>query len=177
MSTTIYLDVDGVLNAVTHKSPSLTKLGWGRWDSWQTAPVNGWPILWAPDLIAALNELADREDVTIKWLTTWTDDAAKVLSPAIGINGQDWPVLHGDLHGWRGRTWWKLEAIRADVEATSPDKFIWIDDDLSMEREAIEWLDGQAAGLGISPFMSEGLTADNLTQITNYINQAVEAAA
>lgn len=44
MSTTIYLDVDGVLNAVTHKSPSLTKLGWGRWDGWLTSPVNGWPI-------------------------------------------------------------------------------------------------------------------------------------
>jgi len=87
MKTTIYLDVDGVLNAVSKKSPTLTATGWGEW---KTAPVNGWPILWAPELITALNELAAREDVTFKWLTTWTDDAAKVLSPAIGIEGQEW---------------------------------------------------------------------------------------
>lgn len=177
MSTTIYLDVDGVLNAVTHKSPSLTKLGWGRWDAWRTAPVNGWPILWAPDLIAALNELSEREDVTFKWLTTWTDDAAKVLSPAIGINGQKWEVLHGDLHGWRGRKWWKLEAIRADVEAIWPDRFIWIDDDLSLESAAIEWLEGRANGVGISPFMREGLTRDNLALITKFIDAEVEVPA
>jgi len=174
MSTTIYLDVDGVLNAVSKKSPTLASTGW---DEWKTAPVNGWPILWAPALINVLNELAAREDVTFKWLTTWQDDAAKVLSPAIGINGQDWPVLHGDQHGWRGREWWKLEAIRADVEASAPGKFIWIDDDLSMEGVAIVWLDGQAAGLGISPFMVEGLTRDNVAQITNYINQASEVPA
>jgi hypothetical protein len=173
MSTTIYLDVDGVLNAVSKKSPTLASTGW---DEWKTAPVNGWPILWAPALINVLNELAAREDVTFKWLTTWTDDAAKVLSPAIGINGQDWEVLHGDQHAWGGkRGWWKLEAIRADVMETMPDQLIWIDDDLSMEHDALEWIAGRSEGLAISPFMREGLTRANVEQITAFAGQVSEA--
>ena len=175
MSTTIYLDVDGVLNAVSKKSPTLTATGW---DEWETAPVNGWPILWAPELITALNELAAREDVTFKWLTTWTDDAAKVLSPAIGINGQEWEVLHGDQHAWGGRRgWWKLEAIRADVEETNPDLFIWIDDDLSMESEALEWVGDSDSRVAISPFMREGLTRENIETIRGLIEPAEDVAA
>ncbi|MBT2537222.1 HAD domain-containing protein [Arthrobacter sp. ISL-69] len=177
MSTTIYLDVDGVLNAVNHKSPSLTAAGWDRWDHWKTAPVNGWPILWAPALIEAFNELAARDDVTFKWLTTWEDDAAKVLSPAIGINGQDWEVLHGEQHSWRGSDWWKLQAIRADVETTNPERFVWIDDDLSAERVALEWLGTRPEGLGVSPSVGQGLTRTSFDTITDFINQTEEAAA
>jgi hypothetical protein len=176
VSTTIYLDVDGVLNAVTKKRSSLIKAT--GWDRWETAPVNGWPILWAPALIEALNDLAARDDVTFKWLTTWTDDAAKILSPAIGIDGQDWEVLHGDQHAWGGRHgWWKLEAIRTDVETTEPERFIWIDDDLSTEGNALEWLTGRIEGLGISPFMSEGLTRANLDTVHEYVDADVEVAA
>lgn len=175
MTTTIYLDVDGVLNAVTRKNPTPAAVGWPE-DGWETAPINGYPIRWNRELITALNELAAREDVTFKWLTTWTHDAAKILSPAIGINGQDWEVLDRDSDG-PFRPWWKLEAIRADVEAESPDKFIWIDDDLSAEREALEWLNGRAEGLGISPFMREGLTCCDIDQITVFIDTALEAAA
>ena len=175
MSTTIYLDVDGVLNAVSKRHPSLSATGW---DKWETAPVNGWPILWSPELIAELNELAARDDVTFKWLTTWTDDAAKVLSPAIGIKGQEWEVLHGDQHAWGGRRgWWKLEAIRADVEATNPDLFIWIDDDLSMESEALEWVGDSARRVAISPFMREGLTRENIATILELIGADEDVAA
>lgn len=171
--TTIYLDVDGVLNAVTTASDRLRKAT--GWEAWETKPVNRWPILWAPELIAELNELAAREDVTFKWLTTWTDDAAKILSPAIGINGQGWEVLHGDQHAWGGKHgWWKLEAIRADVETTNPERFIWIDDDLSMEGVALDWLSGFPEGLGVSPFCSEGLRRDDLDAIRNFIGIDVE---
>jgi len=140
--------------------------------------VNGWPILWAPELISALNEIAAREDVTIKWLTTWEDDAAKILSPAIGINGQGWEVLHGDQHAWGGkRGWWKLEAIRADVEATSPDKFVRIDDDLSMESEALEWINNRAWGLAVSPFMREGLTREAVALISEFAETEIAEVA
>lgn len=176
MSTTIYLDVDGVLNAVTKKSDALVKAtGWAQWE---TKPVNKYPILWAPELIESLNELAGREDVTFKWLTTWTHDAAKVLSPAIGINGQEWEVLDGDLHAWGGsRGWWKLEAIRADVEATDPDQFIWIDDDLSAEVQALNWMSNRTNRLVVSPFVSEGITRELLRLITAFIDEAEEVAA
>lgn len=162
MTTIIYLDVDGVLNAVSKKSPSLSSTGW---DVWETRPVNGWPILWAPELIDALNELAARDDVTFKWLTTWTHDAAKVLSPAIGINGQEWEVLDGEQHGWRGPDWWKLQAIQKDVLESMPDQFIWIDDDISAEHSAIEWVAGRDNGYAISPFTIHGLTREHVDEI------------
>jgi hypothetical protein len=175
VKTTIYLDVDGVLNAVSKKHPSISATGW---DKWETAPVNGWPILWSPELIAELNELAARDDVTFKWLTTWTDDAAKVLSPAIGINGQEWEVLHGDQHAWGGkRGWWKLEAIQKDILETMPGQFIWIDDDISAEREAIDWVTGRDNGYAISPFTSWGLTREHLTEIQALIDFDDKAAA
>ena len=173
MKTTIYLDVDGVLNAVQKRYPSAAATGWNLWE---TKPVNGWPILWAPALIDELNALAAQPDVTFKWLTTWTHDAAKILSPAIGINGQDWHVLDGDQHGWRGADWWKLQAIQADVLSTTPDQFIWIDDDISAERAAIEWVAGRDNGYAISPFTVEALTRSDLDEIKALIdNKAAKA--
>jgi len=162
MKTTIYLDVDGVLNAVSKRTPSLKISGW---DNWESKPVNSWPILFSPDMIAALNELAAHPDVTFKWLTTWEDDAAKVMSPAIGINGQDWDVLHGEQHGWRGRDWWKLQAIRDDAEVSEGRRFVWIDDDISAELEAITWVQGRDDVLAISPSTMQGLTRGDLEQI------------
>jgi hypothetical protein len=173
MKTTIYLDVDGVLNAVSKRTPSLKISGW---DNWESKPVNGWPILFSPDMVAALNELAAHPDVTFKWLTTWEDDAAKIMSPAIGINGQDWDVLHGDQHGWRGRDWWKLQAVRDDAEATDGHRFVWIDDDISAELEAITWVQGRDDVLAVSPSTMQGLTRDDVKQIKHFAG-VVEAAA
>lgn len=87
MSTTIYLDVDGVINAIgrTHPEPKHT-----GFPEYKSIMANGYQIAYAPELIAMLNALAARDDVTIKWLTTWEHDAAKVLSPLIGLDGMDW---------------------------------------------------------------------------------------
>jgi hypothetical protein len=174
MKTTIYLDVDGVLNAVSKRTPSLKISGW---DNWESKPVNGWPILFSPDMVAALNELAEDPDVTFKWLTTWEDDAAKVMSPAIGINGQDWEVLHGDQHAWGGkRGWWKLEAIRDDA-LVDGGRFVWIDDDISAEREAIAWVQGRDDVLAISPSTMQGLTRDDLASIKSFAGVGAEVTA
>lgn len=163
MKTIVYLDVDGVLNAVTRRSPSTKITGW---DDWQITRVGRWPINHSPAMIAELNALAARDDITFKWLTTWENDAAEKLSPAIGINGQDWEVLHGDQHAWGGdKGWWKLEAIQADIEASEADVFIWIDDDISAELAAIEWVQSRPDVHAISPSSMAGLTQDDLRSI------------
>lgn len=173
MTTTIYLDVDGVLNAVSKRTPSLKITGW---DDWTIKRVGRWPIHHSPAMIAELNALAARDDVTFKWLTTWEDDAAKVLSPAIGLNGQDWEVLHGDQHAWRGANWWKLQAIRADVEAGAGN-FIWIDDDISAEDHAIDWALSRDDVLTLSPSSTQALTLEDLNFAKSFIaaTQAVTA--
>lgn len=170
MSTTIYLDVDGVINAVTKRVPTST--GWGEY---ARRKVNGFPIMFAPGLIEALNELAARDDVTIKWLTTWEKDAAEDLSPALGLNGQDWEVLTGDQEAWRGGDWWKLQAIKADVEASGPERFFWIDDDLGAEAAALSWMDSRPEGTAVTPQMRLGLTVAHLDELRSAI--AAEAVA
>lgn len=166
MKTTIYLDVDGVLNAVSKKGPALHMTGWSQWE---TKPVNGWPILYSPEMVNAINELAAHEDITFKWLTTWTDDAAEILSPAIGIDGHSWGVLHGEQHAWGGKAgWWKLDAIRDDWEDSTADRFIWIDDDISAERAALEWVADKPEVLIISPNLYHGLTAKHVAAIRDF---------
>jgi hypothetical protein len=172
MSTTIYLDVDGVLNAVSKRTPAATASGW---DEWKTKNVNGFQIQFSHDMVSAINELASNPDVTFKWLTTWEEDAANVLSPAIGINGQEWEVLSGDQHAWHGRDWWKLQAIQNDVLSTTPDRFVWIDDDISAEREAINWSEGRDNGLWISPDARLGLTSAALAKVVSFAAERVRA--
>jgi hypothetical protein len=174
VSTTIYLDVDGVINAVSVNSPSMHLTGW---TTWEAKPANGWQILYSPEVVEAFNTLAARDDVTVKWLTTWEDDAPQELCPALGINGQDWEVLHGDQHAWRGSDWWKLHAIQADVAATMPDRFVWIDDDIRPEREATDWMATLQHGLWISPNTNWGVTRKHLEAVTAFINRASEVAA
>lgn len=169
MTTTIYLDVDGVLNAISGRTPAKRYVGW---EEYREVHVKGFRIHYAPALIAALNELAAREDVTFKWLTTWKHDAAQRLSDAIGLNGQDWEVLDGDLHAWGGDTWWKLTAIRNDHDGRA----IWIDDDISAELPAMEWAANHDLLL-ISPSMYEGLTKRDMEAITAHLDNTEEDAA
>lgn len=175
MNTTIYLDVDGVLNAI---GPFRKREDATGWNEWRTVKVNGWQIQYAPELIGNLNRIAGLPAVTIKWLTTWEHDAASDLSPAIGLNGQEWPVLEsGKADKWSRRDWWKLNAIRDDITATNPDRFIWIDDDLSLEGEALAWVDSFEPGrvLAISPFQSRGITQEEISLIEAHIGAEVTA--
>lgn len=170
MSTTIYLDVDGVINAIGRHHPEAKHTGFSEYRS---VMVNGFQIAYAPALIDALNALAFRADVTIQWLTTWEFDAANVLSPQIGLFGEAWSVLTGDQHRWGGSDWWKLAAIRDDVESTAPDTVIWIDDDLSIERDALNW--AHRAGVHIiSPEARYGLTTNHLDKIHSLIGEPDE---
>jgi hypothetical protein len=162
MTTTIYLDVDGFINAIGRTHPEHKHTGFSEY---RNIMANSYQIAYAPELIAALNELAARDDVTIKWLTTWEHDAAKILSPLIGLNGENWEVLTGDLHAWVGKDWWKYIAIRADTENLVDANVIWIDDDLSLEREALNWVNRFDNVHAFSPFAKHGLTAEELTRI------------
>jgi hypothetical protein len=171
--STIYLDVDGVINAVSKNSPALKITGWQKW---ATKKISGWQILYSPELIDELNRLAELPSVTFKWLTTWEDEAANELSPATGLNGQEWEVLHGDQHAWHGRDWWKLQAIREDV-ASNNDRFIWVDDDISAEPEALNWVKSEGGGLVISPNTTHGLTRSHIEKISRFIEAEGEQAA
>lgn len=172
----IYLDVDGVLNALSKKAPT-HNTGWEG--EWSKEMVDGgsraYSILWSHELIEAINELDAREDIQFIWLTTWMHMARTNLSPVLGItNGHKWPVLipkHGDAHGWRPNVaWWKLDQIKEHTDFTQPEQFVWIDDDISVMGSAIVWMEDQANGRIISPNSQHGLAQRHIDLIKTFLS-------
>lgn len=149
----LYLDVDGVLNAVTRRVPD-----WG-WERQQTEEVNGYPINWSPDLIDVLNRVSKTPGLGVYWLTTWCDDAPTMLAPVLGLDGAEWPVV-GYEH-WRdsrsGLPWWKHLAIVEHL-AGFDGGVLWIDDDHGVDSVCRAWLAGQPQVLAMAPATSVGIT-------------------
>lgn len=135
--TDIYLDVDGVLNAVSVRDPE----SWG-WGGSNVVRANGFSIRYSPVAVERLNALAARPDVHMRWLTTWLNDAPQLLAPMIGLEGQGWPVLGQDEHDDAMRSgvgpWWKFSAVRRHFETTGH-RAVWIDDDLGYDEQARGW--------------------------------------
>lgn len=155
----VYLDVDGVINAVTHRTPS-----WGWSDEGTVVNVNKFSIRYSTELVAALHELALRPNVHIFWLTTWEQSAPVDLCPAIGLNGGDWHVLTNEpRHEPTTSAWWKLNALREHLPEGR--RAIWIDDDIKFDRAAQEWLAENPMVTPVSPNTEVGLTLRQMRNI------------
>lgn len=167
--TIVYIDFDGVINAINHMPP-IGQSGW--YGEWSRENVNGYQLIWSHDFVEELRKLSARPDVTIKWLTTWTHDAVTMLAPAIGV-GADWEVLGSDESAFDDFTsWWKLEELVADVTLHKPDRFVWIDDDIPFEKNvhpSLQHLPGEHYIL--PPKTSIGCTRDEFGYILNFINR------
>lgn len=161
----IYLDVDGVINAISMKPP-VQNTGWEG--EWRTEKVDGYNILFSVELIERLNALAAREDVQITWLTTWCDRAASMISPALGLNGEDWPVISATKEemGY-DRGWWKLAKLRQHRKLHGLyGPSYWLDDDLHFYQPAVKYVDEEYPHLrAISPIMHHGLTKKHIEEI------------
>ena len=169
MRTIIYLDVDGVINAISGNPPKANTQWTGEWSK---EKIEDWWILWSHELVENINLLAARDDVTVKWLTTWQELAPKELCPVTGIQGQSWEVLYGDIHshGYMGADWWKLDAIQEDLDKERPDKAVWIDDDIYMFRRAMDWAENHPEIRVVCPTMAHGVTKKHINGIIEFIN-------
>jgi hypothetical protein len=159
----LYLDVDGVVCPFG----ATGRTDWGT--AWSSAGAGLLEVSYAVELVKALNELAGRPDLRFLWLTSWESMAPEFLCPAIGLTGQEWPVLAGEGHGG-GDNWWKLRAIQQDLETSTPDRAVWIDDQLNFEPAAHDW----AAFLGarlllISPDPRRGLSRADLASVQAFL--------
>lgn len=171
MRTIVYLDVDGVINADSGGPPKINTQWTGEW-SMKKVEVFNLFILWSHELVENINSLAARDDVTVKWLTTWEEAAPEELCPVTGIHGQSWEVLNGDVtqHGYTGGDWWKLEALMDDLDKETYDKVIWIDDDIKHHRWSLEWLKTHPEILAVSPDVHHGVTKKQFNGIIEFIN-------
>src|SRR5919112_4069774 len=116
----LLLDVDGVLNAMRWELPP----------GWRQGTFNGYVLSWDPTVIARLRALHDSGRVEIQWLTTWAENADRLLAEPMGLprglkthapTGAAPTGFLGPLGGRSG--WWKLAAARAVADA-EPDRRI-----------------------------------------------------
>ena len=163
----VYLDVDGVLNAVSLATPA----SWG-WGESECVRVNGGQIRYSPLLVQRFNALAARPDVQVHWLTTWLDLAPKMLAGAIGLAGESWPVLGEREYQRLDGTWWKLPAASDHFLARRDDRAVWIDDDLLYDGGARRWAEPYVASgalLLVAPETRCGLTRAQFDAIEAWI--------
>src|SRR3954452_11755653 len=125
----LLLDVDGVLNAARLDLP----------EGWQRGTYNGFVLSWDPTVTARLRELHESGRVELEWLTTWTENADKLLAEPMGLprglrthsREDSLPTgFEGELRGISG--WWKLAAARAVAEAEPVRGRVRVGDALTM---------------------------------------------
>lgn len=165
----IYLDIDGVINAMSHNPPSMNTQWFG---TWKQEKVMGYTILWSVELVERLNALAARPDVQIKWLTTWRKDAAQTFSEPVGLDGHDWFYFDTpDEDLYVAHDWWKFRHVRDEFEKGVADKYVWIDDDLMWEQHSRNWLEDKDPDiiLPISPNSNHGITRKHMDQIEAFL--------
>lgn len=166
---TIYLDVDGVLNALDPFRLSDHTPGAETWPDFTEHDVSlnegggliqKFRLHLSQQMAAALWDVVDGD---IIWHTTWNQGpphSNKKISPLLG-----WPTLpYLPYKSWHRDSWWKLDVIR---EADLPEKFVWIDDDFAYELEAQKWAT-EKGGLWIAPDPRVGITPDHIERIADY---------
>lgn len=147
----LYLDVDGVINPMSHREP-------GDFRDW----IDEEFFFWSPGMVARLGTLP----VTKVWVTTHLNSANDLMVPKFG-----WEPL-GVLERKREFMWWKLEAIGRVQSRDEP--FVWIDDELSERREREGLIDMalafyRAPMLLISPNRHTGISSSELDEIEGFV--------
>ena len=163
MPVSIYLDVDGVVNPFGPQGVT----DWGG--EWKIADAGILDVAFAPEAVAELNELAEHPFARFVWLTTWERLAPEFLCPAIGLKGEDWPVLSSQ--GWdQSAEWWKLGALQKDLAEMGAERFVWLDDQLGQESDARSWAEyHQDRVLCISPDPRKGLSRRDLAAVRTFL--------
>jgi hypothetical protein len=166
----VYVDVDGVINAVQLGVPIWEPTG----ERYERVRVNGFEITYATAVVRWLNALAARPDVAMHWLTTWEHDAPKLLAPAIGIDGADWPVVGAEDRYSKELAggWWKLQALRDHLAADSADLVLWLDDDIKFDTSARQWLDHSPNVHWVSPDTFHGISPESLAAVDAWMGAA-----
>ncbi len=155
------LDVDGVLNAVSLRSPD------GAWPQRRTgtarAEGRAYRITFAPHLMAGIRDLHERCALEVRWLTTWAYDANRELRALLDL--PEFPVV-GEPGG--PAAWWKLPLAQQVALEERP--IIWTDDDLSYSPEALVWLAAlPQPTLAIAPEPDVGLRPVDLVTIETFV--------
>jgi hypothetical protein len=163
----LLLDVDGVLNARRRDPP----------EEWRQGRFSGYRFAWDPTVTARLRRLHESGRVEIQWLTTWAEDADRLLAEPLGIpRGLRTHARPGvGPTGYSGRLpvltrWWKLARARELAETEPGRRIVWVDDHLTQRAtDTAEWLSTHPHVLVVSPDRYQGLTHADLDEIEAWL--------
>ena len=161
---TLFLDVDGVVNALARTRPH----PWGVTDVVMASPSfteRAWPIYTSDKIGPALLGLG----VNIVWLTTWKYDANTAISPLVGLPTDlpvgDKPRRFSDFQGW------KTEVVIEHLGIYNH-PVIWVDDEaipMNFEQWAAEdFPHTEVLTVRTNPFT--GLLPDEVEQIQEWLD-------
>lgn len=160
--TTLFLDVDGVINA----NGALRPRAKGRATS---DDGSEWTIVWSPRIV----DLLRNRDWDLIWATTWQDAAVTDIAPLIDY-GRHGAVLHPPVgvHPWPSIIW-KRFAIQEWVATHQGEKWIHFDDE-NAEDVATSgyWYDWAQANNGYVAYINPavGLTERTIHMATEWAN-------
>jgi hypothetical protein len=119
---TVFLDVDGVINSLTH----LWTNGNAKFSSVTNAHQAGRYTIWVPDYMPELVQSIEA-NANLYWLTTWRDKANEHISDILGIS-KTTPVI-SDGTEQRDPSW-KFKAVRPLAEQLNEEgqEILWIED-------------------------------------------------
>ncbi|MGQ3384521.1 HAD domain-containing protein [Glutamicibacter sp. TV12E] len=164
MTNYLFLDIDGVLNAVGALLDDVRNHQ--AWPDYELVTGERWGETVSPQMITELNHILNSHEVQLVWLTTW-ERAAPAFGHKIGIDrALDAPWLSvEDAHG----EWGKLVSVRAFLTQHHKrgDKAAWFDDDLASEHDAALWAARQGI-LAIPPAARHGITPAHLHQLSGH---------
>jgi hypothetical protein len=162
-TVSLYLDVDGVVNP-------FGAMGFTDWGTeWKIADAGILDVVYSAELVDGLNELAAHPRARFVWLTTWQQLAPELLCPAIGLHGEEWPVLSSE--GWDlSAEWWKFDALQRDVQLAGAERIVWMDDQLNYEAAARSWAEFLGSRvLWISPDPRRGLSRSDIAMVRQFL--------
>jgi hypothetical protein len=168
---TVYLDFDGVLNPFPFDpNPFTTESPWTDFTAHTVSlPADsGYVRQFVVNVSqTAADALWEASNGAVTWHTTWNEGnfANRFLSPLFGWSSLfRAPFLDKHVR----HSWWKLEALLSlERDGVLPDRFVWIDDDLKFEQDALDWCKDRGC-LPLSPDSHVGLTEDHLDQIKGF---------
>lgn len=159
----LYLDVDGVLNVLGTPPPDPGHDGWDDVELHEQVPshAGAFDLRLSRSMVAEVAAL----DADVAWLTTWRADAVAEVAPLVDAP-RDWPWLD-----WQHD---KVEAVVADLTATGPRPFVWIDDVAATRAD----VDAVAAALPfpvpvhllVRPAPRSGLRPSELRRVRTFLD-------
>lgn len=168
------LDIDGVINAISNKTPNI----WSK-DKWIVTKANcmgiNWPIMAATPIIELINEVHSRGLAKVMWHTTWQNEANHEFAEKLGLpqlevlKATEETLTAAEFQIYREQQhyhdWWKLPAIKRLINEGN--RVLWTDDDISIHVNKIaECFD---KSLLICPRTNLGLTPGHAKMIRTYL--------